>query len=115
MSYISKLESAQAELSKTEIWKSNSNPPIFKLLRKLGFSVRPSHYSSFVINFISSSIWFGSVWGLLMWFTIWSEQQISTDQAVANSLIAGFFYGLFMALYYKYSSSKNGLSNWNDL
>ncbi len=66
MSFQDKLKAAQKELSETKIWKSRSNPPIFVLLRKLGLNIRPLHYNTFAINFVSASIWFGVLWGLLM-------------------------------------------------
>jgi len=115
VSYITKFESAQAELAKTNIWKSNSNPPIFFLLRKLGLNIRPFHYNTFSTNFLASSIWFACVWGVLMWFTVWNSQQMPVLIAVITSILGGVFFGLLMALYYKRSASKSSLTSWDDL
>ena len=52
MSFQDKLEAAQKELSEANIWKSNHNPPISVLLRKIGFNIRPFHYCSFKSNFL---------------------------------------------------------------
>ena len=115
MSYQDKLEAAQKELNETKIWKSNYNPPIFVLLRKLGLNIRPLHYNTFVGNFLFASIWFGVVWGLLMWFTTWQPQNMPIQIALISSLSAGLLFGFFMAIYYKRSAKKNNLSNWQQL
>ena len=115
MSFQDKFEAAQKELNETEIWQSNYNPPVSVLLRKLGFSIRPFHYCSFISNFLASSIWFSGVWGLIMWFTTWQFNDTPIQFALLTSLFAGLFFGLIMALYYKHSAKKNNLSDWHAL
>ncbi|WP_019027757.1 DUF6404 family protein [Colwellia piezophila] len=115
MSFPDKLEAAQKELSETKIWKSNHNPPISVLLRKLGFKIRPFHYCSFMFNFLTSSLWFGGAWGLIMWFTTWQPNDMPIQIALLTSLFAGLLFGLFMALYFKRSAKKNNLSDWQKL
>ena len=115
MSYTAKFEKAQTELSKTGIWKSNSNPPILIALRKLGFKVRPFHYNSFLRNFITASMWFGCALGLLLWFTMWNAQQMPISAALLSSASSGVVFGGIMAFYYKTSASRNGLSSWEEL
>lgn len=115
MSFQNKLESAQQELNETNIWKSNHNPPIVILLRKLGFNIRPFHYCSFKSNFIAASLWFNVIWGLIMWFTSWKNDDMPIQIAIFTSVLAGVFFGLFMALYYKRSAKKNNLSDWHTL
>lgn len=115
MSFQNKLEAAQKELNEANIWKSNHNPPIVVLLRKLGFNIRPFHYCSFKSNFITASLWFGIIWGIIMWFTSWKNDHMPIQIAIFTSLLAGVVFGLFMALYYKRSAKKNNLSNWHTL
>jgi hypothetical protein len=115
MSFQNKLEAAQKELNEANIWKSNYNPPIVVLLRKLGFNIRPFHYCSFKSNFITASLWFGIIWGIIMWFTSWKNDHMPIQIAIFTSLLAGVVFGLFMALYYKRSAKKNNLSNWYTL
>ena len=115
MSFQDKLEVAQKELNEADIWKSNHNPPISVLLRKLGFNIRPFHYCSFKSNFLTASVWFGGVWGLFMWFTSWQSNGMTIQAALISSFFAGIFFGLFMALYYKRSAKKNNLSDWQTL
>lgn len=115
MSYQSKLEKAQAELAKTGMRESNYNPPLFMLLIKLGLKIKPVHYNSFIKNFTFSAIYFGLIWGFLMWFTTWSTNRLPIVNAVATSIVAGILFGLIMALYYKRSAAKHKLSKWDDL
>ena len=115
MSFQNKLEAAQKELNEANIWKSNHTPQIVVLLRKLGFNIRPFHYCSFKSNFITASLWFGIIWGIIMWFTSWKNDHMPIQIAIFTSLLAGVVFGLFMALYYKRSAKKNNLSNWHTL
>ena len=115
MSFSAKLNAAQKELSESKIWKANSNPPLFVLLRKLGINIRPVHYNTFIVNFLLMAIMFGGTWGLIMWFTTWESQNMSIQMALITSLGAGLLFGLSMAFYYKRSSKKNKLSNWEQL
>jgi hypothetical protein len=115
MSFMDKLEAAQKELSETNIWKSNHNPPILVLLRKLGFNIRPFHYCSFMYNFLTFSVWFGGAWGLIMWFTTWQSDDMPIQIALLTSLFAGLLFGSLMALYFKRSAKENKLSDWHTL
>jgi len=115
MSFSTKLNAAQKELSESKIWKVNSNPPIFALLRKLGINIRPFHYNTFIVNFLFMSLMFGGPWGLIMWFSTWGSQNMSIQMALITSLSAGLLFGLSMAFYYKRSSKKHNLSNWEQL
>ncbi len=58
MSYHSKLIAAHEELEQAGIWKSNFNPPLFRLLRKLGVKYPPPYYRSFQSNFLTSFVFF---------------------------------------------------------
>jgi preprotein translocase subunit SecG len=50
-----------------------------------------------------------------MWFTSWKNDDMPIQIAIFTSVLAGVFFGLFMALYYKRSAKKNNLSDWNTL
>jgi len=115
MLFQNKLEAAQKELSESEIWRPSPNPIAFKLLRKLGLNVRPLHYNSFTVNFLSQSIYFGVVWGLLMWFTTWQSQNMPIQTALISSVGSGSVFGLLMATYYWRNAKKHNLSSWQQL
>ncbi|MBE8715943.1 DUF6404 family protein [Cellvibrio polysaccharolyticus] len=103
MTFEEKFSFATKELEIAKIWKSNYNPPFVKLIHKLGFKVPPPHYNSFLTNALSTGIYFGLVWGLLMYFLVWKEQGMPIALISLATLFAGTFFGVGMASYYKYS------------
>jgi len=112
MSFQDKLEAAQKELSETKICISNHTPPVLVLLRKFGFKIKPFHYSSFISNFIATSLWFGAVSALIIWFITWQSSGMPIKTALLTCVFASLSFGLLMALYYKNSAKKNNLSDW---
>ncbi len=115
MTYEEKCEFAIQELEAAKIWKSNYNPPIVKLARKLGFKVPFPHYNSFLSNALSTGIYFGLAWGLFMYFFAWNKQNMSPSVMLATALFAGAFFGLSMACYYRYSFKKHKLTPWHEI
>ena len=115
MSFQDKLKNAHTEMDRAGIKNSNYNSPILVLLRKSGLNIKPFQYYSFLQSFLITSAWFGSVWGLLMWFTTWQSSSTSGLFALATSVFAGLLFGLIMALYFKRSAKKNNLSTWEQL
>ena len=86
-------------------------PPVLILQWKLGIKSKPPHYESFLNNTFSMGMWFAVVWGVLMLlFEVYSVSGV-----VLPSLVAGVFFGIAMASYYKASARKHKLSNWIDL
>lgn len=76
--------------------------------------VPPPHFTSFAGNFADYGLWFAVVWGLLMWFAIWSRQHVSPHVAVGTAIFAGVLFGLGMAAYYRYGDRKHGIPLWKD-
>jgi len=115
MSFKDKFRSAQQELYESGIWKSNSNPPFFSLLRKIGVNNRPGHYRNFISNFFITFFLFGLFWGVPMWFVIWQYQEVSFQIIVGKIIFVSTVVSLYMAVYYKLSSRRNNLSKWEQL
>lgn len=111
MSFEKRKEAALQELNESGILKLNSLPPVLILLWKLGIKSKPPHYDSFLNNTFSMGMWFAVVWGVLMWLF----EGFSVSGAVLSSLVAGVFFGIAMASYFKVSARKHKLSNWIDL
>jgi hypothetical protein len=103
------------ELEAAKIWKSNHNPPIFKLVRKLGFKVPFPHYNSFLNNALSNGIFFGVIWGASMYFISWNQGNLPIVIMLASALFAGAFFGLAMASYFRYSFKKHKLTPWHEM
>jgi hypothetical protein len=114
MRFEQKLTAALGLLASTGIWRSNYAPPLHRLLWRIGARVPPPHFLSFTANFVSAGVWFGVVWGLLMWFIVWSHQGRSPNAAFVAALFAGLFFGLCMAAYYRYGARKHGIPLWRD-
>lgn len=115
MSYYKRKEAAMQELKNSRIWKSNSMPPALIISWGLGIKAKPPHYNSFMNNALSMGLWFSAVWGILMWFTQWRSLDFSVSGVITFALVAGTFFGVAMAAYYKWSARKHQLSNWVDL
>jgi hypothetical protein len=115
MTFEEKCSFAIQELESAKIWKSNYNPPIVKLIHRLGFQVPFPHYNSFLSNALFIGSFFGLVWGLLMYFLIWREQNISLVTFATAVIFAGTFFGISMALYYWYGFKKYNLTPWVEI
>jgi len=115
MSFEEKREAALARLAATGMWRSNYAPPLYRLLWRLGIKVPPPHFASFSWNFAFSGIGVGLVWGLLMWLMTWSHQGMSIQKAIILSAIAGLFFGLAMAAFYRHGARKHALPKWHDI
>ena len=115
MSYRSKLIAAHEELEQAGIWKSNFNPPLFRLLRKLGVKYPPPYYRSFQSNFLTSFVFFTPVWGILMYFLGWQASGKSITESAITALVGGLLYGLITALYYSWKSKRCKLTKWENI
>ena len=114
MTFKNRLAKAHKELESAGIWRSNYNPPPLSLLRKLGYLIPPPHYRSFLVNFISQTLYFSTIWGGVMWFFVWQDEHVDAHLACAVSISVGLFVAFFMAVYYKFSAKRHQLSNWSD-
>lgn len=115
MTYEEKCKFAIKELEAAKIWESNCNPPIVKLARKFGFKVPFPHYNSFLNNALSTGIYFGFASGAFMYFSAWNEQNMSLAAMLRSALVAGAFFGLAMASYYRYGFKKHKLTPWHEI
>lgn len=66
MTFEERLTAAHQELASKGVWHANYNPPLCRLLRRLGCPVKPPHYQ----GWLSNTLWFGVsaglIWGLLL-------------------------------------------------
>ena len=94
------------ELRAQRVGTYTSAPPIYRLAWMLGLRVRPPLYQSFAALALGMGIWFGVVWGSLMWFLFWRGEEKPLSIAVFGSLIAGLVFGLGMACYYRWKAGR---------
>ncbi len=115
MSFENQRDQALAILAKTGMWQSNYAPPALKAAWAMGLKVPPPHFARFWPTAAALGTWFGVLWGLVMWFFIWSKQGMPLSGAVIASVVAGGLFGLSMAIYYAYGRRKYKLPSWGSL
>jgi hypothetical protein len=108
-------EKAIAFLEKSGIHKSNYLPPATALLWKWGVKVPPPHFASFASTATVTGIYFGLVWGAMMWLGVWSFQGMSIRAALFGAVSAGVMFGVSMAAYYAYGRKKHQFPTWQSL
>ncbi|WP_157950430.1 DUF6404 family protein [Pannonibacter carbonis] len=92
-----------------------ANPPIDRLLRKLGLRMRPPLYRSFGANMFVYGSYYGTCLGLFNWFAIWPRDSMPIPVAVMISIAAGLAFGAIVAALVVRKRRKAGLTRWNDL
>ena len=109
------VESALATLASTGMSRSNYAPPLHRVLWRWGLNVPPPHFAGFWLNLLSFGAFFGVVWGTIMWFAQWASAGASIALAVGCSFLAGLFFGLCMALYYRHGGRRHKLQPWSSV
>lgn len=99
--YQQRMQALTDELHAQGVPKSTSAPPAYRLAWRMGLRVRPPLYQSFASLAIGMGLWFGVLWGLVMWLLFWRRDALSITTAFGASLAAGVLFGLMMAAYYR--------------
>lgn len=94
------------ELRAQRVGPYTSAPPIYRLAWMLGLHIRPPLYQSFASLALGMGAWFGIVWGSLMWLLFWRGEEMSVTGALVGALVAGVFFGLSMASYYRWKAGR---------
>lgn len=115
MNFDEKKERAIAIMESKKIWRSNYAPLLLRLAWKAGLKIPPLPFASFWQITLLMGGWFGSVWGIFMWFFIWRSTGVQPGIALVLSIIAGICFGIFMAGYYSHQKVANNLPDWNSL
>ena len=115
MTFQAKLDIALEMLAATGMRRSNYAPPIYRLLWRSGVPIPPPPFAGFTVNFLFQGIWFGLLWGALMWFLFWRHQSMSVTGAILAAGFGGALFGADMAGYWIYKARKLKLPAWSDL
>jgi MFS-type transporter involved in bile tolerance (Atg22 family) len=115
MTFEEKHNFALKELQNTQIWKLNYNPPLTRLLHKLGVKVRLPHYNSCIYNFLSVGCFMGLFWGSFMYISTWRNQDILLIDMLLPALFFGVFVGTVQSASYVYDAKKYKLTPWNKI
>ena len=114
MQFQQELAAALALLESTGIGRGKYAPPLYRFLWRVGARVPPPHFSGFGTNFAIGGVWFGFVWGALMWFIVWSSHSVSLPAAFAAVVLMGVFFGFCLAAYYLRGARKHGIPLWRN-
>jgi len=112
MTHEEKVAYLSRDLGQQGIGQYTIAPPIYRLLWRLGIEVAPPLFASFWSLATFMAVSFGAFWMIFMWFIVWPLRS-PVSLAVAAAL-AGLFFGLTMAAYYRGRARRLGLPRWED-
>ncbi|WP_139708493.1 DUF6404 family protein [Aeromonas allosaccharophila] len=115
MTFEERLAAAHQELANKGVWQSNYNPPLFWLLRQLGWSVKPPHYEGWLTNFLVFGIGLGLIWSILLWFFSWQPMGMDLLFALRQTAFFAGFIGLIMASALRLRHKQLKLTPWERL
>lgn len=113
--YEQRLERAIVEMHVNGVSKLNSRPMYFRILRTLGFKVRPPLYIEPVKLFILDSVYIAVVWAALMWIVQSRSAGSLSISILQMSVFAGLLFGGIMVALNLYQKQKYALTPWEKL
>ena len=97
MTFEERLTTAHQELASKGVWHANYNPPLCRLLRRLGCPVKPPHYQGWLRNTLWFGVSAGLIWGLFMWFFSWQPMGMDPLFSLRQTALFAGLFGIFMA------------------
>jgi hypothetical protein len=111
MNIASKRTAALELLARTGMRRSSYEPPLLRLLWRVGMDSPPPHFASFGQNLVIAGIYFGVAWGL-GWAILAKVILDIPGTVVWAACAAGLLFGLSMATYYAYGARKYHIPRW---
>ena len=111
MEYHLKLKLAHEEARSNRIWECNYNPPVFRLICRLGAKVPPPYYQGFYFSFIWCFCYFTPIYAL----SLYAFTQQEFYEVINTVFISGLFFSFFMSLFYKVRRAQFKLTKWSSL
>jgi hypothetical protein len=102
-------------LAGTGMWRSSYEPPLWRLLWRLGVEIPPPHFMGFWRYALFSGAYFAVGMALLAGVQIKLGNMRGDVTTLVIWLIARILYGLLMALITEYCRRKHHLPKWRDL
>lgn len=119
MTHAEKLAHFEKQLEERGYWKANAEPPVFRLLWKLGVEVPPPYFLSFGQAWIVAGAPFGFLMGLFCvgLFSFFSDSAMALffwPSVGASALTCGTLFGLCMAFWWGRQRDQLGLPSWQE-
>lgn len=114
MTFTEKLGAATILLRSKGLRRPLYAPTIVALLWRFGVEIPPPHFAGFAGTFAFAGAAFGGVWGLVMWFAMWSASGVPAFEALRLVALVGFATGGFVAIYYRVSARRHRVPRWAD-
>jgi hypothetical protein len=92
---------------------SSAIPLLWRLLWRLGFRTPPPYFLPFLPNVILAGLPFGGIWGVMMWFLFWRNEEMSNAAVLISVIMAGLIFGLLTATQWRKEAKKLQLPDWS--
>lgn len=113
--YEQRLERAIVEMHLSGVSKLNSRPVYFRVLRVLGFELRPPLYCDPLKLFVINFVYIAAVWAGLLYIVQSKTAEGVSTSIVQMSLVAGLVFSAIMYGLNVYKKRKYELSAWEEL
>jgi hypothetical protein len=106
-----KIDRALSDLTERGVGASASAPPMWRTAWRLGPEIPPPHFMAFGPLALLTGCVFGPLWALAMRLLVWQGQ--GWPFTLAAGAASGVLFGLGLALYYRRSAQRLGLTSWD--
>lgn len=94
MIFEQKKEHAIAIMKSKNMWKSNYAPPLIRGLWKIGLKIPPLPFMPFFQVVLLTGIFFGPLYGVFMWVSVWEHTELNLAVAISASFMADILFGV---------------------
>jgi hypothetical protein len=109
-----KVAAAKELLASKGVARPAYAPSIVTWLWKMGIKVPPPHFAGVVGTFLFTSIFFGTIWGVIMWFVHYRPKGLPASAALTTAAMVGLGVGVLVAAYYRVSAKKHAIPRWSE-
>ena len=115
MTFEERLTIAHQTLADKGIKECNYNPWIFKLLRKIGCTLKPPYYAGWLVNFLCAGLNLAPIYGLTMWIFVWYPEGRDPVSALYSTALSAVIFGLLTLIRLWLARRQLGLTTWEQL
>lgn len=115
MLFEEKLGIAHSELKRGGVSNFSSNPPGYKLLRKMGIKIPPPQYCRVFPTIILWTLYLGPIWFVLSKLIVTPVEPKGLIYDFGVAFLVGLVTGIGTSLRNKYLFKKLKLTPWKDL